>query len=283
MKNKLITALIICCFGLAALTIYQWIKFSDNKLHVVVCDVGQGDAIFIRTPSGDDMLIDGGPDKSVLSCLSSHMPFWDRSIEEVFLTHPDADHISGLVSVLQSYHVDQINREPKENPTLIDKEFESIIHKGRVPVRMVEAGDMFYTGNLSVRILWPSRAMSLTAKGPTPSNNYSIIEKLNYGTFSMLFTGDIDTYDLNNIAPKVGNISILKMPHHGSKTGVDIATFQRIHPKLAVISVGKNNRYGLPSPSVMDLLKQDHIPYMRTDEGGEIEIISNGSGFSVTR
>jgi len=284
MKNKLVIMIGICIVGLAAVTIYQLIRFSDKKLHVVICDVGQGDAIFIRTPTGDDILVDGGPDNSVLNCLASHMPFWDRSLEVVFLTHPDADHITGLVSVLKSYHVNQINREPKENPTLIDKEFESTVHAEQVPVRMVETGDHFSLDDgISIHVLWPSHSMSLTADGPTPSNNYSIIDELQYRGFSLLLTGDIDTADLDAISPQIGRVSILKMPHHGSKTGSDATTFQYIHPDLAVISVGKDNRYGLPSPSVLSILNQDHIPYLRTDEGGEIEIISDGNKFSVER
>lgn len=284
MKNKLIVMITICVTGLAMVFFYQLIKFSDNKLHVVICDVGQGDAIFIRTPSGDDLLVDGGPDDSVLSCLSSHMPFWDRSLEEVFLTHPDADHITGLVSILKSYQVKQINRESKENPTLIDKEFENEVKAEQVPVRMVETGDDFtFADGVSIHILWPSHSMSLTADGPTPSNNYSIIDELKYKSFSLLLTGDIDTADLDSVAPQVGHISVLKMPHHGSKTGSDATTFQYIHPDLAVISVGKDNSYGLPSPSVLDLLKQDHIPYLRTDQGGDINIISDGNGFFVER
>ena len=90
---------------LGCILVYQNITYNDKKLHVVICDVGQGDAIFIRTPSGSDILIDGGPDDSVLACLGKHMPFWDRTLEIMILTHPHADHLTGLIDVSKSYSV----------------------------------------------------------------------------------------------------------------------------------------------------------------------------------
>src|SRR3989337_4197125 len=102
-KFLLISSVLL--FLLGCIFVYQNIIYNDKKLHVVICNVGQGDAIFVRTPSGSDILIDGGPDDSVLNCLGKHMPFWDRTLELVMLSHPHTDHFMGLFSVLQNYKV----------------------------------------------------------------------------------------------------------------------------------------------------------------------------------
>ena len=100
--KKILIPIVISALALVFLFFYQTGQLSDKVLKVVFCDVGQGDAIYIRTPGSIDILIDGGPDKKVLNCLSENMPLVDREIELVFATHPDADHISGLVNVLKS-------------------------------------------------------------------------------------------------------------------------------------------------------------------------------------
>src|SRR3990170_7268003 len=97
--KNLTLAIVFSFFVLVGILVYQYAKFNDGKVHIVFCDVGQGDAIFLRTPKGADILVDGGPNESVLACLSGHMPFWDRDLELVILTHPHADHLNGLISV----------------------------------------------------------------------------------------------------------------------------------------------------------------------------------------
>ena len=93
-------------FFLGVFAAYQQVTLNDGKFKVVMCDVGQGDAILIRTPKGKTFLFDGGPDKAVLECLSDHMPFWERTIEGVILSHPHADHLNGLIEVLKRYQVE---------------------------------------------------------------------------------------------------------------------------------------------------------------------------------
>src|SRR3989338_2268033 len=103
--KKILIPIVISALALVFLFFYQTGQLSDKVLTIVFCDVGQGDAIYIRTPGSIDILIDGGPGKKVLKCLSDNMPVWDREIELIFATHPDADHITGFVSVIQSYSV----------------------------------------------------------------------------------------------------------------------------------------------------------------------------------
>ena len=103
--KRYLSLVLLSLFFLGGIFFYQSAKINDGKLHLIVCDVGQGDAIYLKTPSGKDILVDGGPNDSVLNCLNNNMPFWDRTLDLVVLTHPDADHISGLVSVLERYTV----------------------------------------------------------------------------------------------------------------------------------------------------------------------------------
>ena len=110
---------IVAFVSLGVFSFYQWFKFFDGKLHIVFCDVGQGDAIYIRTPKAFDILVDGGPDDSILSCLSNHMPFWDRKIDLVILTHPHADHLNGLIPLLQNSQGRSFATESLTNYTLV--------------------------------------------------------------------------------------------------------------------------------------------------------------------
>mgnify|MGYP001618356405 CR=1 FL=1 len=118
MRSKLLFSLISGVL-LLIFAIYQFISFSDKKLHIVFCSVGQGDAILIRTPEGSDILVDGGPDESVSNCLSRHMPLWDRTIEVVYLTHPDADHLTGLIQVIKTYNVKYFGTSDAPKETLV--------------------------------------------------------------------------------------------------------------------------------------------------------------------
>ena len=119
------TALIILGF----LILFAFLNYKDDKLHIVFCDVGQGDAIFIRTSREADILIDGGPDAKVLECLSSHMPFWDRSIDLVIMTHPDADHSTGLISVVERYRIEKFYTQAIPGKTDVYKRLEANLAK----------------------------------------------------------------------------------------------------------------------------------------------------------
>src|SRR4030065_2811157 len=119
--KKIIFFSFFVIFILSGLFGYDQAKYNDNKLHVVFCNVGQGDAIFIRTPKGSDILVDGGPNDSVLSCLSNHMHIWDRDLEAVFLTHPHKDHLNGLIYVLKRYQVKHYFTQNVDTETSLEK------------------------------------------------------------------------------------------------------------------------------------------------------------------
>lgn len=274
-KNLLILSVLL--FLLGSIFIYQNITYNDKKLRVVICDVGQGDAIFIRTPQGSDILIDGGPDDSVLNCLGKHMPFWDKTLELMILTHPDADHVTGLIDVIKRYKLIRFYTSKVEGGTDVYKQFLKTLQRVDIKQNYLWQGDKFtFTDGLIMETLWPTPEW----KGST-TNSFSVAELLNYKNLKVLLTGDLDAEQMIQFSNLAGNIDFLKVPHHGSRFGLTAEILDILNPKLAVISVGKNNKYGHPTPFILDLLKSANIKTLRTDQDGEIEIISDGKTWKV--
>lgn len=267
------------------LIFFVFLSFNDGKLHLIICDVGQGDAIFIQTPTQAQILIDGGPDKKVLECLSRHMPFWDRSLDAVILTHPHADHITGLVDVIERYKVNAFYTEKVDADTQIYKLFMSKLAEKGLSAKDLQTSKNF-SDKSGVRLitLWPS-AETIQQTDQTNANldlnGLSVISLIKYANFSALLTGDAGVVVEDQIADLAGDIDVLKVPHHGSKTGMNDYFLSSTRPELAVISVNSNNRYGHPAPFTIELLKKHKIKTLRTDFNGEVEIISDGKTWSV--
>jgi competence protein ComEC len=284
MKKYFLTVSILL-FLLGGILLYQDITFNDKKLHIVICDVGQGDAILIRTPSGSDILIDGGPDSSVLSCLSRHLPFWDRTIEIMILTHPHADHLTGLIDVLKRYRVLSFGTEKIGSATDAYGELIKQLEQNLTKLRFLYQGDRFVIKDgVVLSVLWPTHEwinQNVLNKTNSDENGLSVIDLLSYKNFKALFTGDAQASDVARIDLIAGEISLLKVPHHGSKTGLTAEILDILNPKIAAISVGKNNKYGHPTPLILDLLKNLNIKTLRTDQIGDIEIISDGNNISI--
>lgn len=298
--------------GLILLIAYI-VTLPDGKLHIVYCNVGQGDASFIRTPSNQDMLIDGGPNEEVLSCLGRHMPFYDRTIDVVLLTHPQKDHLQGLISVVQRYNVKYFVIGVEGNNTEGYKRLIQVLREKKVPVQNLFTGDSFTMGKVKFDVLWPERKWVIAKMKPaSPAgrqfnnltmnqlnmngsailglstdqnvNNFSYYLDLHYGKFQALFTGDGDSQIQPEVAAAVSlpDVDILKYPHHGSKTGMLPEFLDKIKPELAVISVGENS-YGHPSKEALELLSSRAIKIDRTDKGGDVEIISDGEKWNEHR
>ncbi|MDP2638047.1 MAG: MBL fold metallo-hydrolase [Candidatus Levybacteria bacterium] len=273
--KKFFLLFVILLFLLGSILIYQNIKFSDNNLHVVICDVGQGDAIFMRTPGGLGILIDGGPDDSVLSCLSKHMPFWDRTIEIVILTHPDADHITGLIDVIKRYSVTHFYTSKVQANTVIYKGFLKTLEDYSIKQNYLWEGDRFiFKDGVIMETLWPTQGWDSVV-----TNTFSVTQLLSYKNFKALFTGDLDLDQMEEVVRGVKRIDLLKIPHHGSRFGMSEEVLGILNPGLAVISVGAKNNFGHPTPFVLDLLRYASIKTMRTDQNGEVEIVSDGKSF----
>jgi competence protein ComEC len=290
--RKYLLLIFTSLFLLVGIFFYQNAKLNDGKLHIIVCDVGQGDGILIRTPDGSDILVDGGPDDSILNCLSSHMPFWDRTIELMVLTHPHTDHAAGLVDVLKRYTVLHFVTEKVLGQTATYKRLEDELAAQKLTAKYVFSGDRIdLADKTQLLTLWPShewlKSSGLQAGNGTSDsasldlNGFCLIQLLTYGNFKVLLTGDAGSLTEDKIAAEAGKIDVLKVPHHGSKTGMSDYFLTQINPSLAVISVGANNRYGHPAQTALDLLKSHNIKTLRTDKNGTVEVISDGQTFSI--
>ena len=239
------------------LLIWILIQFPDDKLHVIFCDVGQGDASLV-VRGNFEMLIDTGPEGSkVLDCLAKHMPFWDKKLEILLNSHPDNDHIGGLKGIEKHYQVMQLIGADK-------------------PI----VGDVIRYGDLQFDVVWTDR------KEIEDTNQASVVGILKWKGFKALFTGDIPTEEeLAMIRDKVlEKVDVLKVAHHGSKYSSSELFLRRIEPKVAVISVGKKNSYGHPSPETLSRLDAIRSRILRTDQDGEVEIVVESDGtYTVAR
>ena len=290
---KLRTGYLISGIMLGILLLFSFIfSLPDGKLHVVFCNVGQGDAAYIRFPDGRDMVIDGGPDDRILQCLGKHMPFWDRHIDIVALSHPQKDHLQGLISVFNRYTVDYFMHSNIDNKSQGYLDLTSLIKAHHIPVELMMRGDVVRIGTMLLSMIWPS--LEQIAKGQEVKSNvlgasvgdlndYSLVFDLRYGTFDVVFPGDADSHveaKYSGLQAFKDPIEVLKVPHHGSKTGMTRQFVDWIRPQLAVISVGKNS-YGHPSKEAVDMLQSVNSKVLRTDEKGDIEVISDGKEWKV--
>ncbi|MCJ7786987.1 MBL fold metallo-hydrolase [Patescibacteria group bacterium] len=248
-------------FWLVLLLILVWtalFSLPDQRLHLIFCDVGQGDAILISYQK-TQILIDGGPDNRVLNCLSHHLPFWDRRLEVVVLTHPEKDHFGGLVDVIKRYSLKY----------LISYSWPETEQK-----TILKAGDEVKLGKVKLSVLWPKE---INQGGELNEN--SLVLKLTFGSFCALLPGDISSKTEDQL-DKVGPCQVLKVAHHGSRYSTGEEFLEKVRPVLAVISVGPNS-FGHPTEEVIKKLKDLDIKILRTDQDGEIEIVSNGENWYI--
>lgn len=265
--------------------IYAWTVVYEltksQPLEVVFFDVGQGDSIFIETPKGYQILIDGGPSSVVLEKLGNEMPFWDRTIDLVVLTHPEHDHIAGLIEVLKRYEVDYILWTGILRDTGEHEEWERLIKEKDIKVKIAEIGQRIITPKVFFEVLHPFE--SLEGKEVKNPNNSSIVFRLVFGNNSFLFTGDL----YKSIEKEIVNrgleieVDVLKVGHHGSKTSSAEEFLEKANPEVAVISSGKDNTYGHPHQEVLETLNKYGITVLRTDTEGDIKIISNGKNIEI--
>jgi competence protein ComEC len=265
-------------------TVLIWLavfgQVQSNLLEVHFFDVGQGDAIFIETSNGRQVLIDGGPDKTVLEKLSQTMPFYDRTIDLIILTHPDADHVTGLVEVLKYYQVSHILTSGLKKDTAVYQRWQNLIKEKNIPLTIAQAGQrIILQEDIIMKIFWPEQSLikSLAKK----ANNASVVAQLIYEQSEFLLTGDIEKEIEQRLLNQGENLAsdILKVPHHGSKTSSSYNFLKAVNPQIAVISVGENNRYKHPHSTVLERLREYLI--CRTDKNGDIRIITDGVLFKV--
>lgn len=273
--------LIIVAFVVWFNVYHQGKSDNDRLLHVYFLDVGQGDSEYIKLPDGKDILIDGGPDDKVLSELGKVMNFNDREINLMVLTHPHADHIIGLVDVLQRYKIDEIWQSGIDYPSAIYDKFKNAIQKDNINNKFVVAGYSENFDGINFKVLYP--LASLKNQKIDNLNNASVVTQLDDNKFSVLFTGDAEQDVQKQILPELTKVTVVKVAHHGSTNGALDDLYKITRPAIAVIEVGAKNTYGHPAPSTINLLKQYAIQIYRTDQDGTVEITSDGINYNVIK
>lgn len=275
--GMLSTRVIIVVLFLVCLAVWvPVLGFRDSNLQVSFLDVGQGDAILIQTPSHRKVLIDGGPSPQAINAqLGKRLPFWDRSIDMIILTHPDDDHITGLSEVLRRYRVRQAMDSGIKATSPFYADCLGLIKKGKVEYVLAQAGQRVELGNgITLEVLHPQA--QFLRDTPSDVNNNSIVLRLASGSVSFLFTGDIEeeaqSYLLTRGVP-LGS-TVLKIPHHGAKRALSPDFLAAVSPQIAVISVGADNRFGHPARETLAKLNE-RLPADRvylTEKDGTIDI-----------
>ena len=265
--------LVACALGILT-TIFLWSNnIERTKPRVVFCDVGQGDGIYIRSSDEKDLVIDTGPNKLILKCLDNEMPYFDRSIEVLFLTHAQKDHAGGLIGVLHNFTVSAVYTPPdfKYGP---DTQYRRIIQSENIPWEVVTQGDTLNFAQNQITVLWPPEINDQKTNSRDAVNNRALGLQVQFVDKEVLLLSDIDSTEGERaLSYSPHHQSILKINHHGSQYGTSKRFLQLADPKMAVISAGKNNLYHHPHPTVLSLLKALGIPYKRTDVDGAITIV----------
>lgn len=262
---------------------------KKDELHLIACDVGQGDAI-LATYNDVQILFDGGPNTSVLDCLSEHIPYWDNEIELIVLSHPQSDHLRGLIDVFDNYQVVNFLASSLDSSSQEYQVLKSKVGGSGARVINPTTGMTIRLGKIYLDIVWPNDEFqekeALVSKegsvlgGYTTkrdSNDFSVVAILRLEEFDALLTGDIGPKVIDEILQtgEIADVEYIKVPHHGSKNGLTKELLEASTPEIAVISVGKN-QWGHPHGEVTELLNDKDIKTFRTDEMGNVEIITDG-------
>lgn len=272
-------------------------SYPDGKLYIIACDVGQGDAILIKTKN-TQLLIDGGKDDKVLNCLAKYMPFWDKEIEVVILTHQQIDHYGGFIEVFKAYNVQNFLISPIDSSSqsfsllkslvggsgthIINPTTGMVLRFGLIHLDIVHPSSeflAFHTVNQNTTISSPVLGASTTFRN---LNDFSVVLRLKYKDFDALFTGDMGSSVVPDIISKgtISDLEYIKVPHHGSKNGLTQELLDISNPKVAVISVGKN-QWGHPHKEVIKLLSDKGIKILRTDQKGDIQVVTDGKSWWI--
>jgi competence protein ComEC len=275
MKNKPYYFAIIVLLTFFAYFAYQ-IFVEIRPLEVFFLDVGQGDSILIQKGT-KQILIDGGSNgKTELAQIGKYLPYFDREIEVVIATHPDRDHIGGLIDVARNFKIGKVIATGAEKDTSVFKEWKDIREYDKIETLEAMRGDEVDLGDAKLKIIFPGSSVDPAAGD---ANNKSVVARLDYGVSSFLFTGDIEAPAEKEIlailsAGEAGgeniDVDFLKVAHHGSKYSSSDEFLDATSSEAAIISVGANNSYGHPAEETLEKLRSRNVNILRTDEKGDI-------------
>lgn len=277
--------------GLLVLAIATW---PSDKLKLVACDVGQGDAI-LAIHGNYQVLVDGGPGRDVVDCLSRYVPFWDRTIEVVVITHPQKDHFGGIIDVMERYRVETMLSTGLDAESEEWEELEDFLAYSSTKVIYADSETEINLGNLNLDVVWPTSEFLVSIMDDEAiaerkesnvlgvftsnvnANNASIVVHLKFGEFDALLTGDIEPDIIDDVvaAGEVEDVEYLKVPHHGSRNGLSLELLFASTPEYAVISSGKNP-WGHPHKEILDMLEENNIKIYQTLKQGDIILETDG-------
>lgn len=278
-KNKLIALGILAVSSFLVWSAYFSIG-PDSRMRVTFFDVGQGDSALIESPNQSKIIIDGGPDSSVLAKIGRYFSFYDRAVDILIVTHPDSDHLAGAVEIIKNYDVGLIMVNGKKCVSSLCGEFDKIVREKNIKTVSATKGQEIELGNgAKINVLMPENATA-AALGKEGDNNFSIISLLSFGGDSFLFTGDAETKEEQFLIDSFPDLKaeVLKVAHHGSKNSDNQLFLEHIAPKFSVISVGAKNTYGHPHIETIDELKKIGSEILRTDLDGDIVMETAGNG-----
>jgi len=288
MPKKIIAFAVIFLFFL---NFFCWkevfVLAGPHYLKVNFLDVGQGDSAFIQTPENHQILIDGGPGSTILGKLNAFLPFWDKTIDLVILTHPESDHMQGFLDILQRYKADYILWTGVEKLTPEYNKWISILEKQKkmgAEIIIADANQEIKAGDVLIDTLYPLENLEGKELKNT-SNDTCIVSKLVFGKNSFLFTGDISSAAEKELVNNKSDLQsdVLKVAHHGSKYSTSDIFLSVAKPKVAVISVGAKNTYGHPTSEVLQRLEKFGIKVFRTDKDGDVKMESDGNNIYINK
>ncbi|MGB6461815.1 MAG: DNA internalization-related competence protein ComEC/Rec2 [Candidatus Acidiferrum sp.] len=272
-------------------------KWSRGKLELTVLDVGQGDSLFVVSPGGETMLIDGGGAFGGFSGREEHngsdpgeeavSPYlWSRGFQKldiVALTHAHQDHIGGLTAILENFHVGTlwIGREVKSQALA---NLEKLAREKKIQIVHEFRGEPFSWGGVRTQVLWPEIPPSEV--GPSPQNNDSLVLRMQYGERGIMLPGDAEKQAESSMladnAEQTMSADVLKVGHHGSKNSTMPGFLAAVHPRIAVISAGEGNLYGHPNPELLDRLTSAGVRILRTDRDGAVHVLTDGKRTEIS-
>ena len=282
-RKVLIATLCFITLLLYGKCIINALGFNNGNLETVFLDVGQGDGIYLKASDGTNMMVDGGSTtvkevgkNRIASFLKAEC---HASIDYWFLTHGDEDHISGAREILQNEKLGvEIENIVLPYMKETDEHLNEIIQlakKRDVDVIRIKKNDLLILGDTHIKCLHPSTSVS-----SDDTNDYSIVLSVDYGEFSELLTGDLTSIQEEHVEVP-HKYSVLKVGHHGSKYSSSEEFLEKVNPKIGILSSGKGNRYGHPTPEVMERLRSIGCKNIRTDKSGAISICSDGNNIEI--
>lgn len=264
---------------------------SDKALHVSMLNVGQADATLIQY-KGKNMLIDTGDVDSRDALVKQLKDKKVKTLDVVLITHPHGDHLGGMAALFKAFQIKQICDNGQAANTAMYKNYLKNIKTKNIAYKALKKGDTITLGDdVKFAVLSPGKPFTKeNTQGVSESgltNDNSIVCKMTYGTFSIMFTGDaqkeVEEQLLKNYKGAELQANVLKVGHHGSKTSSSPAFVAAVKPADATISCGVNNQYKFPHKPTLDTLKKYHVNVYRTDKDGIISIISDGSSYEIKK